>query len=605
MKKTLLFGALSLTATAALALPFQPTSDPSLASTYWYFLKTDGYYMVANPDDQDLNFPATVANSDGYNLWCFVGDEESGYRVYNKGKDKFLSLGNFLPDNPATDQNWYVRVEPHNDLDFYLRFDGFGEPQYLYMRTFVDDQHGDTRYMDVAPYQMGAFSVELAIAGVKPPEDSSWTRQDANGVKYAFVQGCQSPVEGESIASLLDNNAATKYYGSVDNYWFVMSASAEVAVKQYSIVTANDSRQHFERTLRSWKLQGSTDYVTWVDIDVRMDWPMPIVDQQEVVFTVNDNRKFRFFKFIATQGVSEKVQLSEVWINEQKHNWGYATTDVMPSCGDVGQLTRVCDDCQVQRWEFMPPTGVHNIVDGICSECHLREHETILLRNGQYVPYFMTACRDFRSDSGSWPEPPAGWPSVGNYDASQWSQVLMPIASPGHSMGPFSYLYYNSNWYGEYNCYYFVRQFNLPHYDSDATFTFRCVHDDNMVVYVNGQEVINAQGWTPNADTRKWIDAYESFTIPASAFRAGPNVLAVYIQQNWGGAYFDCELMMKGSGSVALVGDVNGDDEVSIADVTMLVDLLLRQQSNERSDVNGDGETSIADLTALVGIVAN
>ena len=76
--------------------------------------------MVANPDDQDLNFPATVANSDGYNLWCFVGDEESGYRVYNKGKAQFLSLGNFLPDNPATDQNWYVRVEPHNDLDFYM-----------------------------------------------------------------------------------------------------------------------------------------------------------------------------------------------------------------------------------------------------------------------------------------------------------------------------------------------------------------------------------------------------------------------------------------------------------------------------------------------------
>ena len=54
-----------------------------------------------------------------------------------------------------------------------------------------------------------------------------------------------------------------------------------------------------------------------------------------------------------------------------------------------------------------------------------------------------------------------------------------------------------------------------------------------------------------------------------------------------------------------VVGDVNGDDEVSIADVTMLVDLLLRQQSNERSDVNGDGETSIADLTSLVDIVAN
>ena len=64
------------------------------------------------------------------------------------------------------------------------------------------------------------------------------------------------------------------------------------------------------------------------------------------------------------------------------------------------------------------------------------------------------------------------------------------------------------------------------------------------------------------------------------------------------------EVFVEGD-NVPVAGDVNGDDEVSIADVTMLVDLLLRQQSNERSDVNGDGETSIADLTSLVDIVAN
>ena len=50
---------------------------------------------------------------------------------------------------------------------------------------------------------------------------------------------------------------------------------------------------------------------------------------------------------------------------------------------------------------------------------------------------------------------------------------------------------------------------------------------------------------------------------------------------------------------------MNGDGEVSIADVTTLVDLLLRQQSNGRSDVNGDGETGIADLTSLVDILTN
>ena len=52
-----------------------------------------------------------------------------------------------------------------------------------------------------------------------------------------------------------------------------------------------------------------------------------------------------------------------------------------------------------------------------------------------------------------------------------------------------------------------------------------------------------------------------------------------------------------------LTGDVNGDGEVSIADVTMLVSLVVEQSSNPRSDVNGDGETSIADVTTLVTIL--
>lgn len=50
-------------------------------------------------------------------------------------------------------------------------------------------------------------------------------------------------------------------------------------------------------------------------------------------------------------------------------------------------------------------------------------------------------------------------------------------------------------------------------------------------------------------------------------------------------------------------GDVNGDGEVSIADVTALVALVLNDLSNEHSDVNGDGETGIADVTALVGLL--
>ena len=50
-------------------------------------------------------------------------------------------------------------------------------------------------------------------------------------------------------------------------------------------------------------------------------------------------------------------------------------------------------------------------------------------------------------------------------------------------------------------------------------------------------------------------------------------------------------------------GDVNGDGEVSVADITLLVNLLLGETENPRSDVNLDDETSIADITSLVNLV--
>ena len=50
-------------------------------------------------------------------------------------------------------------------------------------------------------------------------------------------------------------------------------------------------------------------------------------------------------------------------------------------------------------------------------------------------------------------------------------------------------------------------------------------------------------------------------------------------------------------------GDVNLDGEVSIADVTTLVNISMEGKNYLWSDVNGDGETSIADITMLVNML--
>ncbi len=52
-----------------------------------------------------------------------------------------------------------------------------------------------------------------------------------------------------------------------------------------------------------------------------------------------------------------------------------------------------------------------------------------------------------------------------------------------------------------------------------------------------------------------------------------------------------------------VVGDVNGDGEVSIADVNALIDMILSGTLEKVGDVNGDGEVSIADINAVIDII--
>ena len=59
------------------------------------------------------------------------------------------------------------------------------------------------------------------------------------------------------------------------------------------------------------------------------------------------------------------------------------------------------------------------------------------------------------------------------------------------------------------------------------------------------------------------------------------------------------------SGPVVLAGDVDGDGQVSISDVTALIDMLLNASADVTStaDVDGDGAVSISDVTALIDLL--
>jgi hypothetical protein len=54
---------------------------------------------------------------------------------------------------------------------------------------------------------------------------------------------------------------------------------------------------------------------------------------------------------------------------------------------------------------------------------------------------------------------------------------------------------------------------------------------------------------------------------------------------------------------------VNGDGEVNIADVNVIIGIILGNtydaETVRRADVNGDGEVNIADVNAIIDIILN
>ena len=54
------------------------------------------------------------------------------------------------------------------------------------------------------------------------------------------------------------------------------------------------------------------------------------------------------------------------------------------------------------------------------------------------------------------------------------------------------------------------------------------------------------------------------------------------------------------------IGDVNGDGEVDVRDITALIDVIMNSiTDNPRADVSEDGEIDVRDITALIDIIMN
>ena len=117
--------------------------------------------------------------------------------------------------------------------------------------------------------------------------------------------------------------------------------------------------------------------------------------------------------------------------------------------------------------------------------------------------------------------------------------------------------------------------------------------DNNLSSYTSKNDL-----W-PRGD----LDSLTNNSIPAATVYSGGymnkpiTAMTVDSEKRLAGFWF-----MKENG-VGLKGDVNGDGEVNIADVNVLIDIILSGKPADRADINGDGEVNIADVNTLIDII--
>lgn len=125
---------------------------------------------------------------------------------------------------------------------------------------------------------------------------------------------------------------------------------------------------------------------------------------------------------------------------------------------------------------------------------------------------------------------PANWYKE-DFDDSGWQTKLFPTAS-ANTGAP-----YYSQWDGTYNVLFIRREFYLDHDPSISSYRFYTYHDDDYKVFLNGVSIDSENGWSND------FNNYRTVSIPSGRLKAGRNVLAIMVQQNWGGAYFDCGIL--------------------------------------------------------------
>ena len=134
---------------------------------------------------------------------------------------------------------------------------------------------------------------------------------------------------------------------------------------------------------------------------------------------------------------------------------------------------------------------------------------------------------------------------------------------------------------------------------------FTRAHNEQTVLVVLNLSASTVNSVVIGLEAGEWKLAIDADNIAAGLTATPVNLNATQGFSVPAGGY---KVYYKGEPvSDVLVGDVNNDGEVNIADVTRIIDLILGAEADAalmaRADVNNDGEVNIADVTRVIDII--
>ena len=124
-------------------------------------------------------------------------------------------------------------------------------------------------------------------------------------------------------------------------------------------------------------------------------------------------------------------------------------------------------------------------------------------------------------------EPAAGWKDS-NFNDENWKSGPAPF---GHDKGPVKTTWSSNHLWAR-------RTFTLEEIDFEK-FYLKFNHDDNVEVYLNGEEIFQTKGWT---DRMQYFPMDKSFT---DKLKVGENVLAIHVANTAGGSWLDIGIVAE------------------------------------------------------------